>query len=232
MKIYTEFQQSSLEWLAARAGVVTASEFGEIITPLFKAREGKGVESYLCQKLAEQWMGPLPSFNTIDMEFGRIKEEQAIPFYEGVFDEKIQQVALITDDKGKYGCSPDGLIGDDGGIEIKCPRAENHLKYLRAKELPDEYALQVHGSLYVTGRKFWKFVSFHPRFPIFVTTVYRDEEKCELISEALGDFLEKLDEGLKELVKMNGGERPKSFGVKQSEPASEQADDPNGDITP
>lgn len=225
MKIHTEFSQNSLEWLAARAGVCTASEFDEIMTPKFKAREGKMVESYLCRKIAEKWIGPLPSFNTLDMEFGKIKEEQAIPFYEGVFDEKVQQVALITDDTGSYGCSPDGLLGDDGGVEIKCPRAENHLKYLRAKELPDEYALQVHGCLYVTGRKFWKFVSFHPRFPIFVATIYRDEEKCQLIGDALTEFLKKLDEGFKELVKMNGGERPRIFtGQQQAEPVEEPLD--------
>ncbi len=222
MIIHNSFSQSSLEWLAARAGVCTASEFDEIMTPKFKARDGKMVESYLCRKLAEKWIGPLPSFQTLDMSFGQIKEEIAIPFYEGVFNEKIQQVALITDDKGQYGCSPDGLLGEDGGVEIKCPRAENHLKYLRAKELPDEYALQVHGCLYVTGRKFWKFVSFHPKFPIFVTTVYRDEEKCELISDTLTEFLAKLDDGFKELVKMNGGERPRIFtGQPQAEPKME-----------
>ena len=223
MKIHTAFSQNSLEWLAARAGVCTASEFDELMTPKFKARDGKMVESYLSRKLAEKWMGPLPSFQTLDMEFGRIKEESAIPFYELEFSETVRQVALVTDDAGKIGCSPDGLIGEDGGIEIKCPRAETHVKYLLAGELPEEYALQVHGCLYVTGRKFWKFMSYHPKFPPFVTTIERDENVCSFIGETLAAFMPKLDAAYARLVEMNGGE-PKRFTVKQPEPQAENID--------
>lgn len=229
MIIHSDIQQNSLEWLALRAGKVTASEFDELMTPKFKAREGKMVDSYLAQKLAERWMGPLPSFNTLDMEFGKIKEEMAIPFYEVSFDEPIQQVALITNDAATIGCSPDGLIGDDGGIEIKCPRAQTHTKYLLAEELPDEYVLQVHGSLYVTGRKFWKFMSFHPKFPPFVTTIFRDEKICDFIGETLNEFLPMLDAGYKKLVEKNGGE-PRRFTAQTAESLSETEE--NHDLTP
>jgi len=225
MKIHDDIKQNSMEWLDRRAGVCTASEFDELMTPKFKARDGKMVESYLCRKLAERWMGPLPSFNTLDMSFGQIKEEMAIPFYETVFDEPIQQAALITNDEGTIGCSPDGLIASDGGIEIKCPRAETHCKYLLAEELPDEYVLQVHGSLYVTGRAWWKFMSYHPKFPPFVTTIYRDEKICSFIGETLAGFIPMLDAAFKKLVEKNGG-LPKRFAPEPPpQPPSAQSDD-------
>lgn len=227
MKIHTEFQQNSLFWLNARAGVVTASEFDNLLTPKFKVREGQMVNTYLARKLAEKWIGPLPGFSTIDMEFGKILEEEAKPFYTLTFSEEIQDVALITSDDGKIGCSPDGLIGEDGGIEIKCPEPTNHVKYLLAGCLPDDYAAQVHGSMFVTGRDWWKFMSYRRGFPPFVIVIKRDEEIQEAIAEALGEFLPKLDAAYGRLCEMNGGP-PESRIRSMPEQPSEQSDE----ITP
>ena len=141
MKILNQFPQGSVEWMIARAGLVTASEADALISPLWKIRTGEGVETYLNKKLAERWTGgPLASANTFDMDQGKALEEHARPAYELITGETVEQVALITDDAGTYGCSPDGLLGDAGGLEIKCPKLETHIGYLRAQELPKDYA--------------------------------------------------------------------------------------------
>ena len=138
MIVRTDISQNSLEWMAARAGVVTASEFESLLTPKWEPRKGLGVETYLCQKLAERWIGPLPSFNTLDMEWGQLLEEQARPWLAFHLDKEIKEVAFITTDDGKIGCSPDGLI-DETGVEIKCPNPAHHVKYLMAGKVPDDY---------------------------------------------------------------------------------------------
>jgi hypothetical protein len=139
------------------------------------------------------------------MDFGKILEEEALPFYEFTFNEPIQRVGLITTDDGKMGCSPDALIGLDGGLEAKCPNPDTHVKYLMADCLPEIYAPQVFVSLFVTGRKWWRFMSYRRRFPAYVTTVERDEKVNAVIEDTLLAFCERLDAGFKRLCEMNGG---------------------------
>ena len=202
-------QQNSLEWLVARAGIPTASEFDQLVTPDFKPRKGQMPESYLARKLAEAWIhGPLPGHCTLDMEFGKILEEEARPWYEFTFSESVQCVGLVTTDDGRIGCSPDGLLGDTGGIEIKCPEAHTHVRYLLEGEVPDNYLAQVHGSMFVTGRPFWKFVSYRRRFPALVKVIERDDRIQTVLAEVLTAFLEKFDAEMARLVEMNGGVRP------------------------
>ena len=202
MKIL-ECKQGTEEWLRARAGIPTASEFDALLTPKFETRTGAMPHTYLCKKLAEHWQGgPLPSFAPFGaMEQGQILEAEAVPWYELEFGTTINRVGFITTDDGRVGCSPDGLLGDDGGIEIKCPFADTHVRYLLAGEVPKDYAAQVHGSLYVTGRKWWKFVSYRRHFPALVVTVERDEEIMGKIGEALDEFLVRFQEGLELLKK-------------------------------
>jgi hypothetical protein len=219
-------QQNSLEWLVARSGLPTASEFDNLLTPKFEPRKGQMVESYLAQKLAERWLGgALPGFMSLDMDFGKILEDEAKPYYTLMFDEEIQSVGLVTTDDGKIGCSPDGLIGDAGGIELKCPEAKTHVKYLMAGKLPDDYALQVHGSIFVTGRAWWKFMSYRRRFPAYVTTIERDEKIITIISETIYAFCEKLDAGFKRLCEMNGG-----LPTRTAQPQHHQSEQLNDDL--
>lgn len=224
-------EQNSLEWLVARAGIVTASEFDQILSPDLKVRTGEMPKTYMAVKMAEKWLGgPLPSFNALDMEFGKILEEEALPFYSLEYGEEIRRVGLLLTDDGKVGASPDGLLGEDGGIEIKCPRAETHVKYLLAGIVPKDYLLQVQGAMYVTGRKWWKFMSYHRRFPPFLLKVERDEKIQMALETALADFLAKFDAGMKRLIEINGGP-PIRRPLEQLKPLPQQEYEEMG-ITP
>lgn len=199
-------QPNSLEWLQARCGVVTASEFDNIVTGDFKARTGEMPRSYLARKLAEKWLGsPLAGFQSVDMDIGTILESEAIPFYELETGQTVQRVGLITNDAGTIGCSPDGLLNDDSGIEIKCPRPETHVKYLLNGTLPKEYAPQVYGAMLVTGRPRWVFMSYCRRFPAFILTVERDEEIIRTLDESIGDFVADVELAYMRLCELNDG---------------------------
>src|SRR5438105_13668747 len=88
MKIRTDIQQGSLEWLAARAGIPTASEFDQLLTPEFEIRKGQMPATYLARKVAEKWLGgPLPGVSSLDMEVGKIREEEPLPCHEREFGE-------------------------------------------------------------------------------------------------------------------------------------------------
>lgn len=224
-------EQNSLEWMIARAGVVTASEMDALISPLWKIRTGDGVQTYLAQKLAEQWIGgPLPSIQgTFDMEQGKILEEEARPFYTLTTGEEVTPVGFITSDDGKFGCSPDGLIGETSGIEIKCPKMETHIRYLLDGELPKQYAAQVHFSMFVTGRSSWRFMSYRRNFPPLIITIKRDDEIAETIAEALAGFFDQLEAAMDKLVKLNGGlPNQRHRGLKPLPVRETQ--DPKGDI--
>lgn len=206
MKIRTDLEQNSLDWLVARAGVVTASEFDNLLTPKFEPRKGQTPETYLWRKLAERWTGgPLPGYQTLDMEAGQIRESEAIPAYEFEHSEQIQRVGFVTTDDERVGCSPDGLIGDDGGIEVKCPMAHTHVGYLLGGEVPEQHLTQVHGSIYVTGRKWWRFMSYRRGFPMLVKLVERDDAIQRKIDATLKSFLSRFDSEWKRLCDMNGG---------------------------
>lgn len=206
--IKVDVQQNSLAWLVARAGLVTASEFDNIVTTTFKARDGEMPESYMDLKLAERWTGgPMPGANVIDMEIGKILEEDAKPSYSLETGQSIERVGLCKTDDGMLGCSPDGLIGEDSGIEIKCPQLKTHIGYLRRGVVPKTYLHQVHGAMLVTGRPRWVFMSFNRSLinaPLIIT-VERDEEIQAKLRSALGDFLVKYEFEWQRLCDMNGG---------------------------
>lgn len=207
--IIREEPQGSLNWMIARAGVVTASEFDNILTPEFKLRTGQTVITYLHRKAAEKWLGgPLAGFSVWDTEQGKLLEEEAIPAYALLKSTTVRRVGLITTDDGRVGCSPDGLIGENSGIEVKCPAPHTHVGYLLANTLPKDYAAQVHGSMYVTGYDNWQFMSFARKFPELILTVKRDKEIQESIHNALEAFLERLEAAFSRLVEING-EPPK-----------------------
>lgn len=200
MIVHRDIDQSSLAWLKLRMGKVTASELGNLVTPKFELRTGEMPHTYLCKKVAEAYRGmPLMGFKSYQMEQGQELEDEArnwIAFDSGM---KVDQVAFIESADGRCGASPDGLIGEDGGLELKCPEPQTHVKYLLNGELPPEYAAQVHMSMFVTGRPWWNFLSYRRFFPPFLITVKRDEAKIKVIAEAVAKFAVKFDNALAKL---------------------------------
>lgn len=188
MKIHS-VAQGELAWLKLRIGKVTASELGNLVTPEFKERTGEMRHTYICEKLAESWRGmPLPGFNVFDTEQGEILETEAIPWFALTFSQRVRQVGFIESDDGLCGCSPDGLLGEDNGLEVKCPSAQVHVKYLLGGCVPKDYLAQVHGSMFVTGFPRWTFLSYRRGFPSLVVEVTRDEEIMAKIGEAIAKF--------------------------------------------
>lgn len=207
--IHREYKQLSAEWMMAHVGIPTASEFDNLVTPKWEIKKGKGPESFLAKKVAEAWQkGPMPGFGSFQMEQGTILENEAIPGYSALYDVKVERVGFVTTNDRRVGCSPDGLIGNDGGIEIKCPEAHTHTKYLLAGEVPDDYVHQVHGCMYVTDRHWWDFFSYRRGFPDFIIRVQRDEEIMATLDEALSEFLIKFDKAMKRMEDINGGPSP------------------------
>ncbi len=187
-------QQNTTEWLLSRAGVVTASEADALVSPKWEVRKGQGVRTYLHEKLGGRVMGyEGDGGGTWAMGQGQVKEPMGLAWYEFAFGVSIQRVGLCLSDDGKTGCSPDGLIGDSSGIELKCPTVPTHLEYLLGQRVPDKYLAQVHFCMYVTGRPHWVFVSYNPHLPPLVVNVVRSPEAIAAIETALKDFLPSLD---------------------------------------
>jgi hypothetical protein len=215
MKVHTSMGQGSVEWSQLRAGKVTASEMDRLVSPLGKVRTGEGPRTYLALKLAEKWTGgPMLSLQGIfDVDQGQILEEYAKPaftFHTGI---EINNVAFIESDCGRYGCSPDGMIDETTGVEIKCPRMETHIGYLLDGELPSDYVCQVQGSMFVTGGDHWHFMSYCRRLPPLIIRVERDEKIQSSLEAAISAFAESMDAGFKILVEKNGGPPKPRFNV-------------------
>lgn len=196
--------QGDLEWTRLRLGRPTASEFDALLTPEFKSRTGEGVRTYLAEKVAEKWLGhALPGFSSYSTEQGQLLEHEALSWFAFDHDCTPRQVGFVESADGRCGCSPDALIGDDGGLEIKCPEAHTHTAYLLDGTLPKKYAAQVHGSLYVTGRKSWTFLSYRRGFPKLVLTIERDEEIMSKIAAALAPFYTAFDKAIELLTRLD-----------------------------
>ncbi len=171
--IVHECDQGSPQWLKLRAGIPTASKLGVLISPVkvepSVGRGGtmaKGVATYLA-KLAAEYMdgGPVDDVDGIaHMERGTMEEQGARAYYqwEAEGGAEITEVGFCTTDDKRFGASPDGLVGDDGGVEIKCPMLPTFTKYLLDPDLMVlEHSAQVQGNLFVTGRKWWDLVSYN-----------------------------------------------------------------------
>lgn len=211
MKIHETLEQGSLEWCEIRAGKVTASEFGSIVTNKFKARDGEMVQTYIAEKCAEYWQGgPLPSFSSFATEQGSLLENMdAVPWYELEYNCAVQRVGFIEHDTLPCGCSPDGIVDGKRGVEVKCLQAAKHVKGLLAGTVPEDFLPQIHFSLYVTSFERWTFLQYRRGFPNLVVTVERDEEIQEKIHDALTDFLVRLDTAKARMIELNGGLPPR-----------------------
>jgi YqaJ-like viral recombinase domain len=200
--IQHEIEQGHVDWFNLRIGKVTASEMKNLLTPEFELRKGEMPKTYLYSKLAELWRGkPLISTGSWATEQGQLREEEAIPWLALENGWKIRPGGFIESDDGRCGCSPDGLVSDNLGIEVKCPEPTNHVRYLIEGKVPKEYVVQVYASLYVTGFPKWLFFSYQRGFPPLIIEVPREEAIMQKIGEAVASFHSELAKAKERIAK-------------------------------
>lgn len=173
--------QGTSEWAALRLGIPTASQFDRIITPK-TGKPSAQLEVYAHELLFEQALGvPYDNATSGFMERGTVLEKKAISFYELQNDCTVDRVGFITDDAGAVGCSPDGLVGDRGGAEIKIPAGPTHISYLLG-DAGEKYRCQVQGCMWIAERDWWDFVSYNPDLPSTIVRFTRDEAFIKLLA--------------------------------------------------
>ena len=191
MIIGTE-EQRSTAWFEARCGWPSASGFDKIITTAGKRSEQR--QKYMYQLAGEAVSGQAEEgFQSNAMLRGIEMEAEAKQYYSFITGYEVQEVGFCMSDDKLYGCSPDGLIGEDGLIEIKCPLKATHVKYLLDNKLPTEYFQQVHGEMLITGRRWCDFVSYSPGLKPFILRVHRDESFLKLLELELRCFCKELE---------------------------------------
>jgi putative phage-type endonuclease len=172
-----DIEQGSDEWHAIRRGVITASAIAKLLTGTGKPANNDTSRAQLYQLLAERITGESEaSFYNDDMARGHLLEPYARDLYAANYA-PVQECGFISCQISGVviGYSPDGLVGDDGLIEIKSPRQKTHLKSLLTNQVPGEYIPQVQTGLAVSGRAWCDFISYAPGLPLFVRRVERDE---------------------------------------------------------
>lgn len=189
MQIYRDIEQGSDEWFQVRAGIPTASEFSKILAK----GAGKTRRSYMLKLAGEILTGePAENFSTTHTRRGHEQEPLARTLYGFAKGLPVEQVGFIRN--GDQGASPDGLIGDDGGLEIKTKLPHLHLEVLLADEVPNEHMAQIDGLLWISEREWWDFMSYCPRMEPFVKRVYRNEERIKTLANAVDAFNAELHE--------------------------------------
>ena len=187
-----DLEQGSEEWLTQRRGMVTASVVGQLITAsTVKPAHNDTSRGLTATLTAERITGTTePSWMNDDMMRGVMHEPVARDRYADHTGVKVRQVGfLVRDDWGfQIGASPDGLIGDDGGLEIKCPRAKTHIQTIANDEMPRHYMAQVQACLLVSGRDWWDFVSFCAGLPLWTKRIEADPKWHAAIVEAVAHF--------------------------------------------
>lgn len=191
LRISAELEQGSDEWHDRRRGIVTASVVHRLLTLTGKVASNdvsRGLTSTLVAERITGWTDP--TFVNDDMMRGVLHEPLARDRYAEHNAIDVQEVGfMVRDDWGfKIGASPDGLVGDEGGLEIKCPRAKGHIKTIVSDEVPAFYMAQVQTCLLVSGRKWWDFVSFCAGLPMWTKRVYPDPYWQAAIVDAVGAF--------------------------------------------
>jgi hypothetical protein len=208
--------QRSEAWFHIKLGVPSASEFHRIVTPK-ELKLSKQHKDLLARYVAEWYLQtPLDSVETQWMQRGEDMEPLARKAYEFERDVEIQEVGFVTTEDGLLGCSPDGLIGTDGLIEIKAPSPQVHTGYLLFGT-EDEYKIQAQGQLYIAEREWNDLYSYHPLMPSLATRYNRDEVYIAKLADALHQFTDLLAEKRMEMERR--------FGLRPEKTAS-PPDDP------
>ncbi len=186
-------EQRSEEWFKARLGRATASRFNDIMA---RTRSGYGAQrkNYKAELVVETLTGTQNEFYaSTAMQWGTDTEPVARLAYILETGNEVEETGFWLDDELGAGASPDGFVGEDGLLEIKCPNTATHLETLERKEVPFQYRAQVQGQMWITGRKWCDFVSYDPRLPenaqMIIIHVERDDEYIKNLAQEVEDFM-------------------------------------------
>ena len=204
MKII-ECTQGSHEWFAARLGKVSASRVADLIA---KTKTGWGASraNYAAELVAERLTGATAEkYSNAAMAWGTETEPQARSMYEFMQDCDVVEVGTVLHPTIDMSCaSPDGLVGNDGLVEIKCPNTATHIETLLGDVIAGKYITQMQWQMACTGRQWCDFVSFDPRMPgdmqIFVKRVARDDVMIASLEEQVRAFLGEVEQTINSLV--------------------------------
>lgn len=197
-------EQRTDEWFSARLGCVTASRTADVMA---KTKSGYSASraNYMAQLITERLTGqPAEGFSSAAMQWGTETEPLARMAYELMTGETVQETGFVLHPSIKFfGASPDGLVGSDGLLEIKCPNTSTHIDTLLADKVPSKYLTQMHVQMICTGRNWCDFVSFDPRLPgdmsFWMQRVHRDDAFCKEIETEVSSFLDELGTKIQQL---------------------------------
>ncbi|GGE36124.1 phage-related exonuclease [Agaricicola taiwanensis] len=190
--------QRTDEWDQARLGKVTASRVADVVART-KSGYSASRANYMAQLICERLTGvKAETFNSREMQWGTDTEAEARSAYCFYRDADIEEVGFVDHPRiAETGASPDGLVGDDGLVEIKCPNTSTHIETLLGQKVPEKYVTQMQWQMACTGRAWCDFVSYDPRMPadmrLFVQRVHRDEERIAELEREVTEFLSELD---------------------------------------
>ena len=197
-------EQRTNEWYLARLGKVTASKIADVIART-KSGFSTSRENYKAQLVAEIMTGkPYEGFKSAAMQDGIDREPAARQRYADSVFEDVTEVGFVDHpDILGAGCSPDGLVGDDGIIEIKCPNTATYLEILLTDNIPLKWNTQIQMQLDCTGRKWCDFVCYDPRMPegaqLYVQRVERDEIFIATMREMIITFIKELHDDVQQI---------------------------------
>jgi hypothetical protein len=193
-------EQGSPEWFKHRRGIPTASEFGRILTPKrlhLSESADRYIEELIAERLCEQLPEGVENFTSRSMRFGIETEDEARSYFKLRTGFDAVKCGFCVTEDGTIGCSPDALVYDGdtliGGLELKCPEAKTHIRWLLGKSLPEEHKPQVHGGMIVTGLDRWWFMSYRPDLKNqnvekgFILSV-KPDVYTDMLIQALGEF--------------------------------------------
>ena len=194
-------EQGTPEWLKSRLGCPSGSGFDKLITAAGKP--STQAEGYINQLIAEILTGETTYVHVNEaMRLGVEREPMAREFYELMSGNTVNETGFCLHDTLQCGVSPDGLIGEDGGLEIKCPQPSTHVAYRRAGILPTKYKQQVMGCMWITDRQWWDFMSYHESMPALIVRVERDDDYIALLADEVSKAVETIQSEVNRLRKM------------------------------
>ena len=197
-------EQRSEEWFAARCGSLGASQLNEALATT-KNGWGASRENLKNRIIAERLTGtPTESFTNAAMQWGVDQEDNARKAYEAHTGTFVDEMGIASHPVLKHThASPDGLVGDDGLLEIKCPNTTTHIETLKSQKVPSKYMNQMLWQMRCVDRQWCDYVSFDPRLPqhlqLFVKRVERDDAAIAELEAKVAEFLTEVEGEIEEL---------------------------------